>query len=87
MESRALPVLQRSRTLGELDALIHREGLFPRDARRRFVALIIARLAGNPDFEALAQQMQHSYEKGDKETTDKLQRLIDHLRDKAAPAV
>jgi len=86
-EAKAIPVLDRARTFKGLDALINVEGRFPRRAKFRVASLIVARLAGNPNFEAMAEEYRLNFEKHHTEDTkQKVRQLTAYLKESVRPA-
>lgn len=87
LEAKAMPILERCLALEDLDALIQVDGVFPTRTERRFATLIVARLAGNPHFEDLAEAFRLRFEKYkySQEVTDKLRQLVTYLRESVGP--
>jgi len=79
IEAKVIPVLDRCRTVKDLDKLFNVDGVFPVQTGWKFSTLIVARLAGNPNFDALAKDFPRRLEKYPAETREKLAQLTAHL--------
>ena len=74
-----LPRLNEWKEIGDVDRVVNREARFPLMSKR-FASLIVAALAGNPDFERLAQALRTALAQRREDVRDALERLIIHLR-------
>jgi hypothetical protein len=87
IEGKVLPLLDQCRTVGDTvkqhDARgsLHRPGLPGISSH-----LILVRLAGDPRFEAMAEDFRAAAQTSDREYQEKLRQLIEHLKGVRTPA-
>lgn len=75
----ALPRLDEWTGIAAIDRVVNREVRFP-VMKQRFASLIVAALAGNPDFERLAEELEVAKASHEESLRSALARLIAHLR-------
>src|SRR6185503_6006153 len=82
VESKVIPILDRCRSLKDLDRLTDWDSGDPYFRSRGGILsrLIRRRLAGNPAFEAMAQKYLAMFAEAPPETQAKLREIVDHLR-------
>jgi hypothetical protein len=88
VESKAIPLLERARSLKDLDTLIHQDGykrLRSRGAVVRFSHLIMARLVDNPNYEAIAQAHLKAHEVTGGLVLENFKKLMVYLKEQVVP--
>lgn len=79
-----VPRLDEWKDIAGVDRVVNRDGRFP-VMTQRFASLIVAALAGNPDFERLAAALAAAKAGHDAALRGALERMVDHLRGVAKP--